>query len=198
MAKAKKSSDRGNRGAAEPLCEKICRELLPELAFKEIKRSKEYGYEKEVAKIVEEMSSCQACDESVSPERMKLASEIKEVLEQRRLHKEDGGKNYLTPNHKEVGPVPFFSPLFPRPTSLPLAFWQLLEKFLTMVTRPPEIKAMEEADKASNDVLRRAAVSRSALCPNQPLCAPVLCTWHSRGRVCWQQGAWLGCPLHTY
>ena len=71
------------------------------------------------------------------------------------------------------------------------------EKFLTMVTRPPEIKAMEEADKASNDVLRRAAVSRSALCPNQPLCAPVLCTWHSRGRVCWQQGAWLGCPLPT-
>ena len=112
MAKAKRSGDNAHRGVAEVLCEKICREYRNKDKFDAIKSSKEYGYEKEVVEIVEEMSSCQACDESVSPERMKLASEIKEVLEQRRLHKEDGGKNYLTPNHKEVGPVPFFlSPL---------------------------------------------------------------------------------------
>ena len=48
MAKAKKSrDDQAHRGVAEELCEKICLEYRDKLAFKEIKRSKEYGYEKE-------------------------------------------------------------------------------------------------------------------------------------------------------
>ena len=108
MAKAKKAAATARtavgRGAVR---ENLSR--VPARSLVQGDADRERTGTKEVAKIVEEMLA-PGCDETMAPERMKLASEIKEVLERRRLQK-DGGKNYITDDDKEVGPVPFFLPL---------------------------------------------------------------------------------------